>query len=75
MKGIKIYSVDVEAFDNVKDEGRIYIDWTGNIGWGQCILSEDKTTGKWICDSENMGKEFVIELFKNFINSDKIIIK
>lgn len=54
------------------NDGGFILAWTKKgTGFGQIAFF--KKDGKIFCDTEEMGKEFVLEIFESFLNSCEII--
>lgn len=72
-KEIKLYDIEVEAYQNSNDTEVICIRWSGNIGFGEYTIYRPKNKVGWIGDSEcmdtNNNKEFLKLLLDKFIES------
>lgn len=70
IRNIEIFDLDVVAHDGV-----IIFRWTGNIGFGEYVLTELED-GTWIADSECMDKNcdkwFLPKLLEKFVRDIKV---
>lgn len=57
------------SVDNVEfNEQAMIIEWSGDIGWGKCVLLKN-ADGKLDIDDEYMGREFVKVLMVDIVDN------
>lgn len=62
----------VHAYNNEQYEG-LGIEWSANIGWGQCDIYRAKENDKWVVATEHMGRDFLKMLLKKLADKVEIV--
>ena len=54
-------------------DGMLFVNWSGNLGWGQLTFSFDSERHKLVCNSEFMGKESVAEILRQLVEDSVVL--
>lgn len=75
MEVTELEIVDIYAFDNDDYEG-LRINWSSNIGFGECTLYRPKSAAEWHADTEYMcnssNRAFLKKLLNKLADTVKI---